>query len=247
MEAGSHEFCSASLPERPCVKEQHLQLLSLQDPPCPGGTACLIQGIIKGIITESRGDRVTTPTLCWCCSVGKSCPTFATPWIAAHQASLSFTISQSLLKLMSTESVIPSNHLILCRPLLLLTTLHGGWQSPTWDSSTEQSFLGGFPSAWPRCSLSCTPMSGSSSQSSILPSLWPFTGVRPAPCSSHSPYLSHSSSFHPSKAFPPIKFLDFCFWMTWTKQPYLYTPSTRDVGGRGACLLYSSEYAHELK
>ena len=44
---------------------------------------------------------------------------FATPRTAARQASLSFTISWSLLKLMSIESVIPSNHLILCRPLLL--------------------------------------------------------------------------------------------------------------------------------
>ena len=44
---------------------------------------------------------------------------FATPWTAAHQASLSFTNSWSLLKLMSIESVIPSNRLILCRPLLL--------------------------------------------------------------------------------------------------------------------------------
>ena len=44
---------------------------------------------------------------------------FATPWTAARQASLSITISQSLLKLMSTESVMPSNHLVLCRPLLL--------------------------------------------------------------------------------------------------------------------------------
>ena len=44
---------------------------------------------------------------------------FATPWTAAHQASLSITNSQSLLKLMSIELVIPSNHLILCRPLLL--------------------------------------------------------------------------------------------------------------------------------
>ena len=43
---------------------------------------------------------------------------FATPWTAACQASLSITISQSLLKLMSIESVMPSNHLILCRPLL---------------------------------------------------------------------------------------------------------------------------------
>ena len=43
---------------------------------------------------------------------------FATPWIGACQASLSITNSQSLLKLMSIESMMPSNHLILCRPLL---------------------------------------------------------------------------------------------------------------------------------
>ena len=45
---------------------------------------------------------------------------FATPWIAARQASMSVTISQSSLRLMSIESVMPSSHLILCRPLLLL-------------------------------------------------------------------------------------------------------------------------------
>ena len=45
---------------------------------------------------------------------------FATPWIAARQASLSITNSQSSLKLMSIESVMPSSHLVLCRPLLLL-------------------------------------------------------------------------------------------------------------------------------
>ena len=45
---------------------------------------------------------------------------FATPWTAAHQASLSFTISWSLLKLVSVESVMPADHLILCHPLLLL-------------------------------------------------------------------------------------------------------------------------------
>ena len=44
---------------------------------------------------------------------------FATPWTAPCQASRSFTISQNLLKLMSIESVMPSNHLILCHPLLL--------------------------------------------------------------------------------------------------------------------------------
>ena len=45
---------------------------------------------------------------------------FATPWIVAHQASLSITNSRSSLRLMSIESVMPSSHLILCRPLLLL-------------------------------------------------------------------------------------------------------------------------------
>ena len=45
---------------------------------------------------------------------------FATQWTTAHQDSLSFIISWSLLKLMSIESVMPSKHLILCRPLLLL-------------------------------------------------------------------------------------------------------------------------------
>ena len=48
---------------------------------------------------------------------------FATPWTAACQASLSITISQSLLKLMSNESVMLSNHRILCRPLLLLPSI----------------------------------------------------------------------------------------------------------------------------
>ena len=48
---------------------------------------------------------------------------FVTPWTAARQASLSITRSRSLLKLMSIESVMPSNHLILCRPLLLLPSV----------------------------------------------------------------------------------------------------------------------------
>ena len=43
-----------------------------------------------------------------------------TPWTAAHQASMSLTISKRLLKLMSTESMMPSSHLILCHPLLFL-------------------------------------------------------------------------------------------------------------------------------
>ena len=53
-------------------------------------------------------------------SVAQSCPTLATPWIAACQASLSITNSWSSLKLTSIESVMPSSHLNLCRPLLFL-------------------------------------------------------------------------------------------------------------------------------
>ena len=51
---------------------------------------------------------------------------FATPWTAACQASLSITSSRSLLKLMSIESVMPFNHLILCHPLLLLPSIFPG-------------------------------------------------------------------------------------------------------------------------
>ena len=58
------------------------------------------------------------------CSVAKACLSDPmTPWTASRQASPSYTISRSLLKLMSIESVMPSNHLILCRPLLLLPSV----------------------------------------------------------------------------------------------------------------------------
>ena len=50
-------------------------------------------------------------------------PLFVTPWTAAHQASLSITTSWSLLKLMLVESMLPSNHLILCHPLFLLPSI----------------------------------------------------------------------------------------------------------------------------
>ena len=62
---------------------------------------------------------------CWdcCCSVAKSCPTLCNPWTATCQASLSITIPQSWLKLMFIKSVMPSNHLILCHPLLLLPSI----------------------------------------------------------------------------------------------------------------------------
>ena len=59
------------------------------------------------------------PSCCSCCSVPQTCPTLCDPIDRSCQASLSFTISRSLLNLMSIELVMPSNHLILCRLLLL--------------------------------------------------------------------------------------------------------------------------------
>ena len=67
---------------------------------------------------------------------------FATPWTAARQAPLSFTISLSLLKLMSIESVMPSSHLILCHPLLLLPSIF-----PSIRVFSNESAL---PIRWPR-------------------------------------------------------------------------------------------------
>ena len=67
---------------------------------------------------------------------------FVTPWTAAHQAFLSITNSQSLLKLMSIELVLPSNHLILCRPLLLPSNF------PSIRIFSNESVL---HITWPKC------------------------------------------------------------------------------------------------
>ena len=62
---------------------------------------------------------MSQPNLCCCCLVTQSCPIPMTPWVAACQSSLSITNFRSLLKLMCTELVMPSNHLSLCHPCLL--------------------------------------------------------------------------------------------------------------------------------
>ena len=64
---------------------------------------------------------------------------FVTPWTTAHQASLSITNSQRSLKLMSIVSVMPSNHLILCRPLLLPTSIFPSIKNFSNESSGGQS------------------------------------------------------------------------------------------------------------
>ena len=75
------------------------------------------------------------------CLVAKPCLTLCDPWTAAHQASLSFTISWSLLKFVSIESVMPSNHLTLCHPLLLLLIF------PSFRVFSSESVLG---IRWPK-------------------------------------------------------------------------------------------------
>ena len=80
---------------------------------------------------------------------------FEAPWTAAHQASLSFTASQSLLKFMSIESVMPSNHLILCRPLLLLPSI---FRPASGSFPMSQLFASGSQSIGASSSASVLPM-----------------------------------------------------------------------------------------
>ena len=79
---------------------------------------------------------------------------FATPWIAALQVSLSITNFQSLLKLTSIESVMPSSHLILCRPLLLLPPIPPSIRV----FSNESTLCMRWPKYW-SCSFSISPSS----------------------------------------------------------------------------------------
>ena len=79
---------------------------------------------------------------------------FVTPWAEAHQAFLSFTISWSFLKLMSTELIMPSNHLILCHPLLLLCSIFPSIRV----SSNESTLVSGGQSTGASGSASVLPM-----------------------------------------------------------------------------------------
>ena len=148
---------------------------------------------------------------------------FATPWTAARQASLSITNSQSLLKLMSIESVMPSNHLILCCPFLLLL----------------QSFpaSGSFPMSWFLCvwwpkywsfSFSISQFSHSVMSDSLRPyglqhtrppcpssTPWPWSNLCPSSqwchptiSSSVISFSSHLQSFPASRSFPKSQFFD---------------------------------------
>ena len=97
--------------------------------------------------------------ICCCYSVFNHVRLFMTPWIAVLQASLSFTISQNLLKLMSTESVVPSNHFTLCHPLLLLPSIFSSIRV----FSNESALCIRWPEYWSFCfSFSISPSNGHS-------------------------------------------------------------------------------------
>ena len=88
-------------------------------------------------------------------SFAQSCPTLLTPWIAGRQASLSISNSRSLPKLMSIKSLIPSSHLILCHPLLLLLSIFPS----IGVFSNDQHFEWGDQNIGASASVSILPMS----------------------------------------------------------------------------------------
>ena len=88
----------------------------------------------------------------------------ATPWTVAHQASLSITNSQSLLKLMSIESVMPSSHLILCRPIVLPPSIF-----PSIRVFSNESVV---PIRWPEYWTFSFSISPSNEYSGMIPLGW---------------------------------------------------------------------------
>ena len=107
---------------------------------------------------------------------------FATPWTAALQASLSIISSLSLIKLMSMESVMPSNHLILCHPLLLLPSI-----LPSIRGFSNESAL---PIRWPKYWSVSFNVSPSNEYSGLI---FVYNGLVGSPCSSRDSQESSST------------------------------------------------------
>ena len=101
---------------RPAGLRYPLSPPGVSSPPWRSGLA-----LLRSLTTVDRCEKGTCPLFV---VQSLSCVhLFVTPWTAAHQASLSFTTSQSFLKLTSIDSMMPSNHLILCCPCLLLPSI----------------------------------------------------------------------------------------------------------------------------
>ena len=122
-------------PQKPHIPESRLVILVLCD-----------FNAVSTCLTSEAYQVLCKPSCIGCCSTLLSSVQFScsvvsnsvTPWTAACQASLSITNSRSLLKLMYIELVIPSNHLILWRPLLLLPSIFPSISLFRWVSSSPQ-------------------------------------------------------------------------------------------------------------
>ena len=75
------------------------------------------------MLTKHMERHLSSRVICCCCSVAKSCPTLSAPQVAAQQASPPLTTSRRLPKFTCIESTMPTSHLLLCRPLLLLPSI----------------------------------------------------------------------------------------------------------------------------
>ena len=101
--------------------------------------------IIRGMqIKTTMRNHLTCFEICCCCRLLSHVQFFATSWTAAFQASLSFTTSKSLLKLVSIELKMPSEHIILCGPLLFMLSIFTGIR----DFSNESGLRIRWPKYW---------------------------------------------------------------------------------------------------
>ena len=134
----------------------------------------------------------------------------ATPWTVACQASLSFTISKSLLKLISIELVMPSKHLVLCHPLLLLSSIFSSIRV----FSNESALLIMWPNDW-SFSFSISPSNEYSGMSSFRMDWFDLLEVHGTPKSLLQHHSSEAQIFRCS-----------AFFMVQLSHPYLTTGKT---------------------
>ena len=143
-------------------------------------------------------------------------PHSATPWTAAFQASLSFSISQSLLRFMSIEPVMPSNHLILCQPFLLLLSVFPSIR----DFSNELALCIRWPYRWES---------------------WGLEGVNN---SLKRPLTSRESGFRQKPPVPNVTSGPARTWGSKTEPTFHKGASIHQVGSRPRCKMTRSVNSH---
>ena len=153
-----------------------------------------------------------------CCLVTQSCQLFVTPWTAAHQAFLCFTLSWSLLRLMSIESLMPSNHLILCHPLLLLPFPASGsfpvsWLCIKWPKKAECQRIDAFElCCWRR--LLRVPWTARKSHQSLLKEISPEYSLKGVMLKVKLQYFDHLMYYYEASQvmFTPVKVWEPLIW-----------------------------------